>query len=196
VIFIIEGQSGWLFSRVNTPNLFHFQGSRADTCYFALVFNIHVNPPVAVGDGKFRFTVERDRRNYLVCLSIDHGGICSPSVKGKYFAAERIIEYRIRILSGRINLVEEFKSLQVNNGNRRFSAVAYKRLVQVSSDCHPVNTFSTGNGRQQLTVTLTDYIHHIAMRNEDPASRLIDRKVIPSAVAFNRKPVNDFITLG
>ncbi len=138
----INGESAGLGAGRERPLGFHFELRGIDRDQFALVFDVDEDFSLGVAGGELGLAVEFNRAENGAIGRIDGGGILAASVEGEDALGGGIVEDGVGIFASFYFAADSSESLDVENCDRSFAAVADETASELGSEGDTVNARS------------------------------------------------------
>ena len=147
----------------------------------------------AVRNAGFRFSAQRDRAGDITGLRVDRRCVLAGAVERENPLRNRIVNDRVRILSGR-RRSQNLQRLEIENRDRAIAAIADESFIEFRCYRDPMDAIGVGNVSDDSTRVGIDNHHVRAARDVNTPRFAIDSQIIPAAFAANLVSLGDVIT--
>ena len=178
----IERQPGGLLATTDGPHRDDAELSRIDHREAALVLEVHVDSALAVRDRKLGFGIQRDGADDGVGPGIDGGGVATAPVEGEHALAGGIVEDRVGVLAGGLDLLQPCERVQIKHHDEARAPDADVPAAEVRCQRDPVHARGIGDLAGHCQLVGIDHQHARAVRDEQAMTTGFQSEVVPALV--------------
>lgn len=194
----VKGQGRRSFAGRQRPHALDRQRLGVEFLDGAFVLDVDPQVALAVQRGLFGFAAKFHSADNLPGVGVDHGRVIALAVEGEDALGLGIVNDRIRVLAFDGNHRDRLDGLQIDHGDRIGVSVAREALAQIGGQRDPVHVLGIFH-RNIADGLPRDLIHdhHVGTARKINAMGIrIHTEIVPSAVAADRNPSEDFVTRG
>src|SRR5690242_6110573 len=163
----VDRQASRLFARGELPVAVDFQRLGVELHQLTLVFKVHINFSLAIGDGELRTSAERDRARHLFTIDTYSGRIIAAAVEGENTLGEIVVENGVGA-GADWGFVQHLQVRQVECRDGVLTAIAGEATTFIEGQGDAVNAQGLGNFRDRSSL-FTIHDHHAVGAGDEQA---------------------------
>src|SRR5205823_9761423 len=141
----VDRQSRWFFAWRQRPPFLNRQRACVEGYHLALVLDVHINPPVSVGDRKFGFAPEVGGPRHRPGTWIDNRCRAAAAVKSEDTLRDGLVGDRIGTAASHPDARDRSQRPEIEDGHCGIAAVARVPAPQIPYERDTVDAESIGD---------------------------------------------------